>query len=305
MYYNTDQLSFNKLMNPLVKHFFDSSTHTFSYVVYDAPMGRAAIIDSVLDFDAASASTSTRSAEAIVRFVIEQGLKVDWILETHAHADHLSAAPYLKSVLGGYVGIGAGIKAVQRVFKGIYNLGAEMSADGAQFDRLFSDGDTFALGALQGEVIAVPGHTPADVAYKIGDALFVGDTLFMPDVGTARCDFPGGDAAVLYDSVHRLLAHPSESRIFVCHDYPPKPDSAAPRAPRCETSIAEQRAHNIHVRDGVSKAQFVEMRKTRDATLAMPALMLPSVQVNIQAGHLPREESNGVPYLKIPVNLKL
>jgi glyoxylase-like metal-dependent hydrolase (beta-lactamase superfamily II) len=292
-------------MKPLVKPLFDSNTKTFSYVVYDAPNGKAAIIDSVLDFEAASASTHTQSADAIVRFVQEQALTVEWILETHAHADHLSAAPYLKRALGGKIGIGVGIKTVQKVFKGIYNLGPEMRADGEQFDRLFSDGDAFALGALRGEVIAVPGHTPADVAYKIGDALFVGDTLFMPDVGTARCDFPGGDASVLYDSVRKLLAHQSDSRIFVCHDYPPTQASAAARAPRWETSVAEQRAHNIHVRDGVSKAQFVEMRTARDATLAMPALMLPSVQVNIQAGNLPREESNGVPYLKIPVNLKL
>jgi glyoxylase-like metal-dependent hydrolase (beta-lactamase superfamily II) len=292
-------------MKPLVKPFFDSYTNTFSYVVYDAPDGSAAIVDSVLDFDAASASTRTQSADAIVRFVMEQRLTIAWILETHAHADHLSAAPYLKAALGGKVGIGVGIKAVQKVFKGIYNLGAEMRADGAQFDVLFSDGDRFALGALEGEVIAVPGHTPADVAYKVGDAIFVGDTLFMPDVGTARCDFPGGDASALYDSVHKLLAHPGDARIFVCHDYPPAQSSAEVRAPRCETSVAEQRAHNIHVRDGVSKAQFVAMRTTRDATLSMPALMLPSVQVNIQAGHLPREESNGVPYLKIPVNLKL
>jgi glyoxylase-like metal-dependent hydrolase (beta-lactamase superfamily II) len=288
--------------SPLVKSFFDPRSGTFSYVVYEQTRGRAAVIDSVLDFDAAAARTSTQLAEAIIAFVTEHALSVDFILETHAHADHLSAAPYLKSRLGGRVGIGAGIKAVQKVFKGIYNLGDDVSAEGAQFDQLFGDGETFQIGTLQGQVIAVSGHTPADIAYKIGDAVFVGDTLFMPDIGTARCDFPGGSASTLYDSARRLLDLPGQTRLFVCHDYPPKRDDGTSRAPQCLSTVSEQRAYNIHLRDGVTKDAFVAMREARDVTLALPALMLPSVQVNIQAGQLPRAENNGVPYLKIPLN---
>jgi glyoxylase-like metal-dependent hydrolase (beta-lactamase superfamily II) len=284
-------------MNPLVKAFFDPATCTVSYVVYDRPGGSTAIIDSVLDYDPKSGRTRTTSAQVILAFVREHGLSVSWLLETHAHADHLSAAQFLRRELGGKVAIGAGITQVQKTFKGIFNLGEDFQPDARQFDHTFADGDRFDIGTLQGEVIALPGHTPACVAYKIGDAVFVGDTLFMPDVGTARCDFPGGDARQLYHSVRKLLALPPATSLFMCHDYPP-----SGREARWETTVADQRASNIHIRDGVTEEEFVNMRSKRDATLEMPTLILPAVQINIRAGEMPPKEANGVAYLKIPLD---
>lgn len=284
-------------MNPTVHGIFDPATWTVTYVVYDQPGGSAAIIDSVLDYDPKSGRTRTASAQKVLDFVREQRLTVGWILETHAHADHLSAAPWLRDQLGGKIAIGGNIRTVQGVFKKIFNMEDSFSADGSQFDHLFSDGERFSIGALEGEVMSVPGHTPACVAYKIGDSVFVGDTLFMPDVGTARCDFPGGDAPTLYRSVRKLLSLPPETRLFMCHDYPP---NGRPVAFEC--TVADQRARNIHVNDSVSEAQFVEMRTRRDATLDMPVLILPAVQINIRAGVMPPPESNGVSYVKIPLN---
>ena len=284
-------------MKPLVQAFFDPATSTVSYVVHGADGGACAVIDSVLDYDPKSGRTSTATADKLIAFVREHRLKVDWILETHAHADHLSAAPFLKKHLGGRIAIGEQIRSVQGVFKKIFNLEPGFSLDGSQFDHLFADGEVFRLGGLEGEAMHVPGHTPADMAYRIGDAVFTGDTLFMPDVGTARADFPGGDARTLYRSIRRLLALPGETRLFVCHDYPP-----AGREPEWQTTVTGQRALNIHVRDGVSEDEFVAMRNARDKTLAMPTLILPSIQVNIRAGELPPPEANGVSYLKIPVN---
>ena len=284
-------------MNPTVHGIFDPATWTVTYVVYDQPGGSAAIIDSVLDYDPKSGRTRTASAQRVLDFVREQRLNVGWILETHAHADHLSAAPWLRNQLGGKIAIGGNIRTVQGVFKKIFNLEDSFNADGSQFDHLFSDGERFSIGALEGEVMSVPGHTPACVAYKIGDSVFVGDTLFMPDVGTARCDFPGGDAPTLYRSVRKLLSLPAETRLFMCHDYPP---NGRPIAFEC--TVADQRARNIHVNDGVSEAQVVEMRTRRDATLDMPVLILPAVQINIRAGVMPPPESNGVSYVKIPLN---
>lgn len=282
---------------PQVQSFFDPATWTASHVVHDGPGSACAIVDPVLDYDPKSGRTRTESADRLAAFVQEQGLRVEWILETHAHADHLTAAPYLKARLGGRTGIGEHITTVQKVFRGIFNLEPGFRTDGAQFDHLFRDGEAFRIGELQAEVMHVPGHTPADVAYRIGDAVFVGDTLFMPDVGTARCDFPGGDAHALYASVRRILALPDATRLFLCHDYPP-----TDRAVAVETTVARQRAGNIHVHDGISEAEFVAMRKRRDATLEMPVLILPAVQVNIRAGELPPKEANGVAYLKIPVD---
>ena len=284
-------------MNPTVHGIFDPTTWTVTYVVYDQPGGSAAIIDSVLDYDPKSGRTRTASAQKVLDFVRDQRLTVGWILETHAHADHLSAAPWLRDQLGGKIAIGGNIRTVQGVFKKIFNMEDSFSADGSQFDHLFSDGERFSIGALEGEVMSVPGHTPACVAYKIGDSVFVGDTLFMPDVGTARCDFPGGDAPTLYRSVRKLLSLPPETRLFMCHDYPP---NGRPVAFEC--TVADQRARNIHVNDSVSEAQFVEMRTRRDATLDMPVLILPAVQINIRAGVMPPPESNGVSYVKIPLN---
>jgi glyoxylase-like metal-dependent hydrolase (beta-lactamase superfamily II) len=284
-------------MKPNIQPFFDPATATLSYVVYDAPGGAAALVDSVLDYDPKSGRTRTASADRLVAFVREQRLKVEWILETHAHADHLSAAPYLKRALGGKIAIGEPIRAVQGVFKEIFNLEPQFRLDGSQFDHLFADGERFRIGALEAEALHVPGHTPADFAYRVGDAIFVGDTLFLPDVGTARADFPGGDAHALYRSIRRILALPEATRIFVCHDYPP-----AGREPKWETTVREQRAANVHVRDGVGEDEFVAMRTARDRTLDMPNLILPSIQVNIRAGELPPAEANGVSYLKIPVN---
>jgi glyoxylase-like metal-dependent hydrolase (beta-lactamase superfamily II) len=276
---------------------FDPATWTVTYVVHSGPGSACAIVDPVLDYDPKSGRTRTASADRVIAYVREQGLRTEWILETHAHADHLTAAPYLKAQLGGRTGIGEKITTVQKVFKGIFNLEPGFRQDGSQFDHLFTEGETFRVGELEGSVMHVPGHTPADVAYRFGDAVFVGDTLFMPDVGTARCDFPGGDAHALYASVRRLLALPDDTRLFMCHDYPP-----GDRAPVFETTVAAQREANIHVHDGVSEEEFVRMRRERDATLEMPVLILPAVQVNIRAGELPPKEGNGVTYLKIPVN---
>ena len=285
--------------SPEIKAFFDADTYTVSYVVSDPETRRAAIIDSVLDFDSASGRTSTRSADQIIEHVRSRQLTVDWILETHVHADHLSAAPYLHEKLGGKTGIGAHIRDVQEIFGKAFNAGTEFQRDGSQFDKLFKEGDTFAIGGLEGRVLHTPGHTPACLTYVIGDAAFVGDTLFMPDFGTARCDFPGGDARTLYQSIQKVLSLPAETRIFLCHDY------KAPGRDEYQhmTTVAEQRAANIHVHEGVSEEEFVKMRTERDATLDMPRLILPSVQVNMRAGHMPPAEDNGQVYLKVPVNL--
>lgn len=283
---------------PIVTHFFDEPTNTFSYVVQDPDSRACAILDSVLDFDYAAGRTDTRSADEIIAFVRDNGLEVEWVLETHVHADHLSAAPYLHEKLGGKTGIGANITVVQDVFGKAFNAGTEFARDGSQFDRLFEEGDTFAIGSLEARVLHTPGHTPACLTYVIGDAAFVGDTLFMPDYGTARCDFPGGDARTLYRSIQKVLALPGETRLFLCHDY------KAPNREEYqhETSVAEQRRLNVHVHEGISEEEFVKMRTERDATLDMPRLILPSVQVNMRAGHMPPAEDNGQVYLKVPIN---
>ena len=284
-------------MQATVQPFFDPATWTWTYVVHAGAGTACAIVDPVLDYDAKSGRTRTDSAQKVVDYVRAQGLTVQWILETHAHADHLSAAIWLRDQLGGRIGIGGRIPGVQGVFKKIFHLEPEFATDGSQFDHLFADDEAFAIGDLQARVLSVPGHTPACVAYQVGDAVFVGDTLFPPDVGTARCDFPGGSAQTLYQSVRKLLTLPGETRLFVCHDYPP-----TDRAPRCETSVAEQRAHNIHIHEGITEDAFVAMRTKRDAGLQMPTLILPAIQVNIRAGHMPPPEANGVSYLKIPIN---
>lgn len=294
-----DALS-DSVKRPVVKSFFDEATFTISHVVHDPATRRAALIDSVLDFDQPSGRTSHASADALVAHVEAEDLTVDWILETHAHADHLSAAPYLQDKLGGRLAIGHEILTVQDVFGKIFNEGTEFRRDGSQFDQLFHDGDRFALGSLEATVLHVPGHTPACLAYVIGDAVFPGDTLFMPDYGTARCDFPGGDARTLYRSIQRLLSLPDEARVFLCHDYkaPPGRTEFA-----WETTIGAERTGNIHVREGISEDEFVVMRTQRDATLAMPRLILPSVQINMNGGRPPAPESNGTRYLKLPLNL--
>jgi glyoxylase-like metal-dependent hydrolase (beta-lactamase superfamily II) len=284
-------------MRPCIEAFFDDLTGTVSYVVYDRPGGRAAVIDPVLAYEPKSGRTATGPADRLIRFVRKMELEVDWILETHAHADHLSAAQHIKAICGGKVGIGERIREVQKIFKALLNLGSEFHSDGSQFDHLFDKDETFLIGGLQGKAWFVPGHTPADMAYEIGDAVFVGDTLFMPDVGTARCDFPGGDPHALYRSTQKLLSLPEETRLFVCHDYPP-----ADRPARWETTVGEQRQDNIHLRHATDETTFVAMRNERDAGLEMPTLIWPSVQVNIRAGALPPAESNGLNYLKIPVN---
>jgi glyoxylase-like metal-dependent hydrolase (beta-lactamase superfamily II) len=284
-------------LNPIVHGIFDKATWTITYIVHRGKGTACTIIDSVLDYDPKSGRTKTTSAEKVVEYVKEYQLKVEWILETHAHADHLSAAPYLKSHFGGKTAIGDHITQVQKVFKGIFNLEAEFKQDGSQFDHLLASDEEFKVGELVGKVLFVPGHTPACVAYQFGDAVFVGDTMFMPDVGTARCDFPGGDARTLYASTRKILSLPDETRLFMCHDYPPNGREIA-----FETTVAEQRAKNIHVHDGITEAQFVEMRSKRDATLEMPVLILPAVQINIRAGELPPKEANGVSYIKIPLN---
>ncbi|MCA0245068.1 MAG: MBL fold metallo-hydrolase [Proteobacteria bacterium] len=284
--------------NPTIDAFFDEPTFTITYLVSDPATLRAAVIDPVLDYDHKSGRASTTSADRVLAKAAERGVQVDWILETHAHADHLSAAPHLKARTGATVAVGEHIRDVQKIFKPVFNA-LDVSGDGREFDRLLGDGERLPLGNLEIEVMHLPGHTPADVAYRVGDAVFVGDTIFMPDYGTARADFPGGDAATLYRSIRRLLSLPPETRLFMCHDY------KAPGRDRFawETTVAEQRARNVHVHDGVDEAAFVALRRKRDAGLSAPVLLLPSVQVNIRAGHLPPADPNGVSYLRIPVRL--
>jgi glyoxylase-like metal-dependent hydrolase (beta-lactamase superfamily II) len=282
---------------PLIKDFFDPETWTYTYVVYEDVGSPCVIIDSVLNYDSKSGRTSTTSADEVIAFVRAQQLQSTWILETHAHADHLTAAPYLQSQLGGKMVIGDHITSVQKVFKDIFNLDDRFQADGTQFDRLLKEGETLPFGNLALKALFVPGHTPACMAYEIGDAIFVGDTLFMPDVGTARCDFPGGDAKTLYQSIQKILSYPGQTTLYMCHDYPPND-----RPANCMSTVAEQKENNIHVHDGVTEEHFVQMRTARDKTLDMPVLILPSIQVNIRAGHFPEADSNGVSYLKIPLN---
>lgn len=285
-------------MQPEVTGFFDPETFTISYVAADATAKACAVIDSVLDFDPASGRTKHASADKIIAFIRANGLRTEWILETHVHADHLSAAPYLRRELGGRIGIGHNVTVVQDTFGKVFNAGPEFRRDGGQFDHLFQDGESFRLGTIEAKSIYTPGHTPACMTYQMGDAAFVGDTLFMPDYGTARCDFPGGDARQLYRSIRKIFALPAETRLFMCHDY---------KAPgrdefRWETTVAEEKAKNIHARDGISEDEFVAMRRARDATLSMPRLILPAVQVNMRAGHLPPPDANGVSYLRLPVD---
>ena len=281
-----------------IRAFFDEPTNMVSYLVIDPATGRGAVIDPVLDYDQGSGKASSQSADAIFAAAEAAKATIDWVLETHAHADHLSAAPYIKLKTGAKVGIGEHIRDVQRIFRPVFNA-SDVSGDGSEFDHLFTDGERFSIGNLQGEVIYTPGHTPADIAYKIEDAVFVGDTLFMPDFGTARADFPGGDARALYRSMKRLLALPPATRLFMCHDYKaPGRDHYA-----WETTVAEQRVKNVHVRDGITKNEFIAMRQARDAKLAAPHLLMPSIQVNMRAGKFPPAETNGVRYLKIPVSL--
>jgi len=277
--------------------FFDPRTWTVSYVVWDHATRSAAIIDPVLDYDFKSGHTSTASADALLAYVRSEGLQVEWILETHAHADHLSGARYVQSQAGGRIAIGENIRAVQMTFKKLFNLERSFLPDGSQFDHLFKDGEVFRIGDTEVTALLVPGHTPADMAYLVDGSIFVGDTLFMPDVGTARADFPGGDARQLYASIQRLLKLPAQTTMYVCHDYPP-----ATREARWQTTVAEQRAHNIHVRDGIGEEAFVAMRTARDSTLEVPTLILPSIQVNVRAGQLPPADDNGVAYLRIPLN---
>ncbi len=277
--------------------FFDPKTWTVTYVVSEAVTRCAAVIDPVLDYDFKSGHTASTSADRVLGYLAEHSLQVDWILETHAHADHLSGARYLQQRVGGRIAIGENIRAVQATFKKLYNLERSFLPDGSQFDHLFKDGETFRLGEIEGTAMLVPGHTPADMAYLIDGSVFVGDTLFMPDVGSARTDFPGGDAHQLYASMRRLLDLPPETTMYVCHDYPP-----ASREARWQTTVAEQRAHNIHAHDGISEDEFVAMRQARDATLEVPTLILPSIQVNVRAGQLPPPDENGVSYLRIPLN---
>ncbi len=287
-----------EIARPVVRSFFDEATFTASHVVYDADTRAAAIIDSVLDFDQASGRTSVASATAIVEYVRENGLHVEWLLETHVHADHLSAAPFLKEELGGTLAIGDEIATVQGVFGAVFNEGPEFARDGSQFDRLFVDGAVFAVGGIPAIALHVPGHTPADMAFVIGDAVFVGDTMFMPDYGSARADFPGGDARQLFRSVRRLMALPDETRVFLCHDYKaPGRDHYA-----WETTVGAERVGNVHVHEGIDEDEFVTMRTARDATLGMPRLILPSIQVNMRGGTMPAPEANGVRYLKLPLN---
>ncbi len=285
-------------MNPVIDAFFDEATFTITYLVSDPATRRAAIVDPVLDYDHRAGKVSTVSADKVMAKAAERGLQIDWVLETHAHADHLTAAPHIKKKTGAQLVIGEHIKDVQNIFAKVFNAG-DVSGEGREFDRLVKDGERLALGSLEIEVMHLPGHTPADVAYKVGDAVFVGDTIFMPDYGTARADFPGGDACELYHSIRRLLSLPAETRLFMCHDY---------KAPgrehyAWETTVAQERSSNVHVHDGVGEATFVDMRRRRDATLAAPVLLLPSVQVNIRAGHFPPPDDNGMSYLRIPVSI--
>jgi len=285
------------VIRPTVEAFFDEATFTVTYVVADPASRHAAIIDPVLDFDAASARTSTASADRVIRFVRDNDLAVDWILETHVHADHLTAAPYLREHLGGKIAIGKNVTVVQETFKPVFDM-KDLATDGTQFDRLFSDAEAFAVGGIDSRVIATPGHTPACITYVIGDAAFVGDTLFMPDYGTARADFPGGDAGALYDSIQKLLALPDDTRLYMCHDYKaPGRDAFA-----WQTSVRQQRDSNVHINSKVSRDEFIAMRKGRDLKLGMPKLILPSIQVNVRAGHLPNPGANAIRYLKIPLD---
>ena len=294
---NTPKLDSAKPLRTKVTAFFDETTNTVSYVVKDPASAACAVVDSVLDFDYSAGRTSTESADRIVEFVRAHGLELQWLIETHVHADHLSAAPYIQERLGGKIGIGDRITVVQNTFGKIFNEGTEFERDVSQFDRLFRDGDTYRIGSLEGRAMHTPGHTPACMTHIIGDDAFVGDTLFMPDGGTARADFPGGDASELYRSIRKILALPPDTRLYMCHDY--GPDG---REIRWETTVAEERARNIHVRDGISEDEFVAMRTARDATLSMPKLIIPSIQVNMKAGALPEPEDNGTRYLKVPIN---
>ncbi|WP_458374485.1 MBL fold metallo-hydrolase [Pseudomonas laurylsulfatiphila] len=285
-------------MPALIEAFLDPASSTYSYVVYEADGGQCAIVDPVLDYDAAAGRTATTQADKIIAFVRARKLQVQWLLETHAHADHLSAAPYLREQLGGKIAIGESISKVQDVFKALFNLEPTFRVDGSQFDHLFAPDESFMIGNLRATALHVPGHTPADMAYLIdADVILVGDTMFMPDVGSARCDFPGGNANQMFASIRKLLAFPASVRLYVCHDYPPEG-----RAPECMTTVGEQRKNNIHVRDGIDENAFVEMRTRRDSGLGMPTLLLPAIQVNVRAGNLPPAEDNGVTYLKIPLN---
>ncbi|MBV4488415.1 MBL fold metallo-hydrolase [Pseudomonas sp. SWRI153] len=285
-------------MPALIEAFLDPASSTYSYVVYEDDGRLCAIVDPVLDYDGAAGRTCTAQADRIIAFVRAHQLQVQWLLETHAHADHLSAAPYLRRELGGKIAIGESISKVQNVFKALFNLEPEFCVDGSQFDHLFAPNESFMIGNLKATALHVPGHTPADMAYLIdGEQILVGDTLFMPDVGTARCDFPGGNAQQLFKSIQKLLAFPASVKLYVCHDYPPEG-----RASQCQTTVGEQRKSNIHVHDGIDEAAFVEMRTQRDAGLGMPTLLLPAIQVNVRAGNFPAAEGNGVVYLKIPLN---
>ena len=286
------------MLHPEVFSFFDEPTNTATYILKDPASRAAAIVDSVLDYDAAAGRTDTKAADGLIAYVREHDLKVEWLLETHVHADHLSAAPYLKEKLGGKIAIGANITVVQDVFGKVFNAGTEFERDGSQFDALFKEGDRIRIGSMEGYAMHTPGHTPACMTYVLGDAAFIGDTLFMPDYGTARADFPGGSARDLYRSIRKVLALPPETRLFLCHDYKaPGRDSF-----QWETTVAEQRASNVHVKDGVTEDQYVAMREARDKTLGMPKLIIPSIQVNMRAGDLPEPEDNGVRYLKVPLN---
>ena len=280
-----------------VKAFFDPQTWTYTYVVYESKGSACIVIDSVLNYDPKSGRTKTGSADEVIAFIKENRLQLDWILETHAHADHLTAAPYIQEKLGGKIAIGDHITTVQGVFKGVFNLD-DVAVDGSQFDALIKEGESIRFGNLSFKALYVPGHTPACMAYEIGDSIFVGDTLFMPDVGTARCDFPGGSASNLYRSIQSILKYPPSTKLYMCHDYPPNG-----RPPAYQSTVADQKKSNIHVHDGVTEEQFVAMRNKRDAGLEMPVLILPSIQVNIRAGHMPKPEGNGTAYLKIPLNV--
>jgi len=293
---NSQPLIADIKIRPEVKAFFDRETETFSYVVKDPDSRSCAIVDCVTNLEYASGTISHEGADEIIAWIRDHDLVLEWIIETHVHADHLTAAPYIKEKLGGKIGIGKNVTVVQKVFAGIFNTGDEFKCDGSQFDALFSDGDSYQIGSMTAHVMHTPGHTPACMTHVIGDAAFVGDTLFMPDVGTARADFPGGDASTLFQSIGKVLSLPDETRLFMCHDYPESREVA------CETTVADEKSGNIHVHAGVTQSQFVEMRQTRDATLAMPHLILPSLQINMRAGHYPPEENNGMVYLKIPVN---
>jgi len=279
-----------------VKAFFDPQTWTYTYVVYESEGSACIVIDSVLNYDPKSGRTKTESADEVIAFIKEHRLQLEWILETHAHADHLTAAPYIQEKLGGKIAIGDHITTVQGVFKGVFNLD-DLAVDGSQFDVLIKEGEPISFGNLSFKALYVPGHTPACMAYEIGDSIFVGDTLFMPDVGTARCDFPGGSASNLYRSIQSILKYPPSTKLYMCHDYPPNG-----RAPEYQSTVADQKKNNIHVHDGITEEQFVAMRTKRDAGLEMPVLILPSIQVNIRAGHMPKAEGNGTAYLKIPLN---